>query len=159
MTASVKTSITANILTTLAAVDGTAPYNYNLSRTQQVTLYGRHPSTFSTWPSIVVEETGDAGDLGQTCGYDERTAKLTLICAVREGDEAAARASAQALVADIQRALHADYTRGGYAWDTHVDDSANEFDVATLPIVTFTVGVTVNYRHGVKDPTSLAPSM
>lgn len=157
MTEPVKFRVLDHIRSTLAAVAGGGDYNFALNRDGQVTAYGSHPGEFHTFPAIVVHETDDQPE-EQDAGYEERRMQVELICATREPDRRYVQRSIERLTADVTRALHADHQRGGTAIDTRVEAASTAFDDSQFPVVLFLLKVTVLYRHGYKDPTSLAPS-
>lgn len=153
----IKIRVIDHVRTTLAAVKGASPYYARLDRERQVSVAGDVPDSVDVYPWIVVYETADEGS-DEWNGYDDRTLTLELICGIRQGDAALVRRDIERLTADVQRALHADHTRGGLAIDTQVDRSVTAFDSSQAPVYVFAVNVTINYRHGWKDPTSLAPT-
>lgn len=153
----IKLRVLEHLATTLAAVDGKGSYSFRLDRDQQVLTAGQDPSAVAVFPWVLIYETDDQGS-DEWNGYDERTMTVEIICAIRQGDAALVRRDMDRLHADVQRALHADHARGGLAIDTQVARSATAFDASAAPVYLFSVGVTINYRHGWKDPTSLAPT-
>lgn len=153
----IKVRVLDHVRSTLAAVDGASPYYFRLDRARQVMVAGESADAATVFPWIIVYETSDEGT-DEFNGYDERTMTVELICAIRQGDAALVRRDMERLAADVQRALHADHTRSQQAIDTQVDRSATAFDASQAPVYLCSLNVKINYRHGWKDPTSLAPT-
>ncbi len=156
MAETIKYLVVENVRATLAAVSGAAPYNYDF-RKGQVFVFGKTLEAAAVFPVVVIYETEDTGS-DEANGYDERTLRLTLSCGIRLGNRDEVRRAVDRFVGDVQRALHADYQRGGYAIDTHVDTNSTALDDSELPAVFFEIGATIQYRHAWGDPTSLAPT-
>ncbi len=155
----IQTYVVDNVVSTLKGITTGAGFANNLDKNEQVTAFGESAPAVSKFPAVLVHVLEDTGDHQAIAGFVEHTMSLALQCIVRDGSRTTARATAQAMVADIQVALMADHTRGGYAIDSRVIGDAVDFDLTSLPHVYFTVVVEVDYRHGIKDPTSQSPSI
>ena len=109
-------------------------------------------------PMAYVLEGDDTASTGPLAGpFDllSRDLQVGVVLMVQQDDDVDARSASEAmnsLVADVQRVMQVDTTRGGLALDTE-ETAVSPIQVDEgLPILSATVAYRVTYRHRRNDP-------
>jgi len=149
-TVSIRESILANIATVLAGITAGSVYNNTLASVQRFKAAGNQ---VASTPCVVItaapEDKEDHPDPQKTC-----TLTISLDAYMRDDEDETVNSDTRlnSVLLDIEKALMLDYTRGGYAQETHL-----------RRIVPFTVidggasygaqiEVDVIYKHSRLDP-------
>ncbi len=149
--ASVRSLIVDDLVDALGAIDGTGSYSCQV---KGVYHWQRIPGTIEDYPALVVADIGERMD---ELVFDLYARNLSVIVqgtllAARGGDSADNEAND--LIADIERAVMADYTRGGNAINTRIVRSQTFLLEEADPYVVIEVELTVSYRTLLTDPSA-----
>lgn len=156
---SIRENILANVKTTLQAIapSGVAAAGYS-TPVKQVFRWGMDAAQIIEFPVLVF------GDLNEV--YTQNSLQLlhrTLTVVVEgyhkvefQSDDAVAQA-ATAFLADIEKSLLADVTRGGNAVDTIFKSNEVFVESAGSPFVFVSLTAEIKYRTRLTDPASLTP--
>ena len=114
----------------------------------------------STTPPMAYVLEGDdsasVGPLSGNAGLIRRDLQVGIILVVQQDTDLDVRSASEAmnsLIADVQKKLQEDYTRGGLAVNTEETNvSAMQIEEG-MPVLSCTVTVQVHYRHNRLDPT------
>lgn len=154
---SVRERILKNVQSTLETVTVENGYGHTLRSVQRFQQQGQE---LKDVPMVVLIEGGDDVELeGPLAGAYSLTSRNMTISAVliqRQDLEEDARSASEvmnSLLADVQKAMQVDSTRGGLALDTE-EAGIGEMDVEEgQPELVQTVGFRIRYRHRRTDPT------
>lgn len=157
MTESVRERILQHVQATLEAVTVEHGYQTTLQSVQRFQQDGQQ---LSVVPVAVLVEGGDDVELdGPMNGYDglvSHALTLSVVLIHRQDTDVDSQPAAQAmnrLIADVQKAMQADPTRGGVAINTE-EIGVGELDAEEgQPELVRTVGYRIRYRHRRTDPT------
>lgn len=159
MADSVRELILKNIQTTLQGVTVLAGYSVTMAAVERFLQSGQ-PS--SSVPAVLILEGDDDVDnelTGSTYNLVARTLNVGLMVITRQDlstDTKSASEVMNGLLADIQKVMQVDPTRGGYALDTdEVSIGPIEAEEGQPELVS-TVAYSIRYRHRRTDPTQRA---
>jgi hypothetical protein len=150
MTDSIRESIIGNIKTTLQTITKANLYNFDVAKVTRERLVGLNIDQF---PSIVIIP----GREGKTEEPIERyTARLviTLECWLQEHDESIVT-DVNKFLADVEKALLVDYTRGGKAINTKLVSNQAFYNDINKPYGGVMIDIEIHYRHVYNDPYTL----
>lgn len=156
---SIRENILANVKTTLQAIaPGGTPAAGYATAVKQVFRWGMDATQVLEFPILVF------GDLNEA--YTQNSLQLlhrTLTVVVEgfhkvefESDDTVAQA-ATSFLADIEKALMADVTRGGNAVDTILKSNEVFVESSGSPLIWISVAADVKYRTKLTNPASLTP--
>jgi hypothetical protein len=150
MSDSIRESILLNLKTTLEGITTVAGYNYTILSVQRWQSRGNN---YASVPCIVInsgaEDKEPGPDPQTTCKF------IVFIEATHRQDDDSTENSdtiISKLLADIEKAVMADYTRGGYAEDTKILGNVPFETVEGQPAFGIIVNVEIHYRHKNTDP-------
>lgn len=151
MNDSIRELILQNIKTTLQGITTGAGYNYTV---QSVERWKQKGNTTNVSPHIIVHagpETKNPGPDPQT----ECDLSLIIEAGYRQDDTDITESDiiVSKLLADIEKALLADYTRGGYAEETKISGNIPFEYVEGQPRFGILVQIELKYKHANTDPT------
>lgn len=151
MNDSIRELILKNIKTTLQGITTGAGYNYTM---QSVERWKQKGNTTNVSPHIVIH----AGPETKTSGPDPQIeCELSIIIEVGyrqdDSDTSESDVIVSKLLADIEKALLADYTRGGYAQETKITGNILFEYVEGQPRFGIMVQIEIKYKHANTDPT------
>lgn len=139
----IRENILANIVTTLQAVNGTGGYNYKLNHVERARLTkfdGIYPAAF------VFEETDAPVE-----EYDSTIVrKLTVTVEAWIESTSSISQGINKLLADIEKAMMTDRTRGGHAIDTNPPTA--QFVVMDGMPAGVLVSFDITYHHAAAQP-------
>jgi hypothetical protein len=143
---SARTSIIANIVSTIAAITHGATY----SRTVRTCSRNvRNIAEIPLYDAVWVERTNE---VKSSLAYNVTTCTLTVTLGAVVQDYKHLGEAVDAIAADIDKALAVDITRGGKALDTRVV-RVEEYVLETQePLAGVLLDVEVTYRHRDGDP-------
>lgn len=142
----VRQKILENVATTLEGINGAGTYR---TAVQKVAVVGLNAMEVSTYPFIAVGIPRYEFDDG-VYPLISTDMRFSLLLVIRTGTNAVA--AMHDFLSDVQLALQADVTRGGYAGDTHVRGDAPFVPEDSSPIYGTEVEIHVQYRHHRTDP-------
>ena len=146
----VRTSIIGNLKTALAGITVAGGY----LTTVRAVLEGLQPQGEQPSPFVLVWQPEPETYVEISSSKVERTLALEVsgVLECQEGAGSGPRAEAEKLLADMEKAILADRTRGGYATDTQLTRN-QVFDAEPgLPWVQVSLGVRIKYRTNRTDP-------
>lgn len=140
-------SILDDLGTALEAITVANGYNYSPTihkrRPLDLARVGKFPCVFF-W-----REPEDAGEINS--GYIDKEAPITIGVMTDDGDDPAQ--TIEQLMADVEKAVMADHTRGGYAINTVLEKTETEFPgEGRRPSGVGYLDFTIMYRHKRGDP-------
>lgn len=146
-----------NIQTTLEGITVDNGYGHTLRSVQRFRQDGQ---VLNDVPVAVLMEGSDDvdfdGPLNGAYTLTSRTLTLSVVLIQRQDTDSDVRSATEVmsgLLADVQRAMQVDHTRGGLALDTH-EVGIGEMDVEEgQPELVQTIGYRISYRHRRTDPT------
>lgn len=147
---SVRENLLENIKTTLEGITKANGYDYDIASVQR---WKQHGNDFISQPVIIIcagnEEKEATPSSLVTCNL-----KVYLDVYVRQEEDATEPTDTllNEILRDIEVALSADYTRGGYAHETRVTNIFPFVTSEEAPHAGFTIEVTVLYQHDYGDP-------
>ena len=144
-----------NIQAALQQITVENGYANTLTAVERVLQQGQ-----STQPPMayVLEGDDDASDgpLSGAAGLISRSLQVGVVLVVQQDIDVDARSASEAmnsLVADVQKKMQEDYTRGGLAVNTD-ESSVSAVQVEEgMPVLSCTVAYRISYRHSRIDPT------
>lgn len=155
MADSVREAIMKQIQSTLQAITIGNGYANTVNAVERLLQRGQS----SQPPMAYVLEGEDDASQGPIFGADSlisRTLSVGVTMIVQQDDDIDARSASEAmnsLIADVQKAMQVDYSRGGLAVNTEeVSVSPVQIDEG-LPLLSATVAYRIAYRHRRTDPT------
>ncbi|MBW1666716.1 MAG: hypothetical protein JRJ66_01455 [Deltaproteobacteria bacterium] len=110
---SIRENIISNVISTLEAVSTANGYNYDLSGRVSRTL--KHWEECSEFPQVFVMDGAESKVYGSNIMVDST---LEVVIRAYEHDQSDTSQKLNNLLEDIEKALCADHTRGGYAVNT-----------------------------------------
>lgn len=150
MVASLENRIIDDVVTTLAAIDGTGDWHQAVALV--VRMEGNMISDMRV-PGVAVVHDGSR--LSEKALASFRYKLGLVISLALSGDDGDWDTQLGDFASDCQAALQADWTRGGLALNTTVQ-SVEVFDAAPgTPYVVAELGVEIDYRTDPDDPTAL----
>lgn len=157
MADSVREQIMKNVQSTLEAVTVENGYVNTLRSVQRFQQGGQQ---LSAVPVAVLIEGGDdvdlEGPLAGSYSLTSRTLTVSVVLIHRQDLDTDARSATElmnTIIADVQKAMQVDHTRGGLALDTN-EAGIGEMDVEDgQPELVQTIGYRIQYRHRRTDPT------
>jgi len=152
MTYSRREYILQNIKTVLETITVANGYTNTITTVQRWTQKG---NVFQAIPAIVI----NAGqEEKQQTPNPQATCKLTVFLDVwHRQDDTDTTPSDQvisSLIADVEKAIMADYTRGGYAEDTRVLNNVPFETVDGMPSFGVQIELEITYKHALGDPSA-----
>ena len=150
MSTSVRENILENIKAVLQAITAGAVYNNTIASVQRWKQRGNDTRQV---PCIVINAGIEAKDPGpdpqSTCKF---TVTLDLYMRQDDDDTANSDTVLNSLYLDIEKALMADYTRGGYAEETSIRSAVPFETVEGQPTFGIIIELEIMYRHSRTDP-------
>lgn len=147
MADTIREKILDNILTTLSGITVLAGYVNNLTAAK----FAQGGNDLSTVPAAIMsagpEECEDRPGLITSCKLDVIIDVYTI--AATDTD-----AALNSLLGDIKKAMMADYTRGGYAVATRIQNIIPFESIEGQPYCGLIINCEVEYRHQVTNPTA-----
>jgi hypothetical protein len=140
-----------NIYSTLTGITTAAGYNQTVVRVDRYRpMTEPAPSIFPTLTFWIEDETRDDSYM---VGQTERAMTLTVRAYTQDGDDPSL--ALERLLADVERALSVDITRGGYAYDTAAEGVV-EREIVNLdrPFGVGYIEFGIRYRHVRGNPYS-----
>lgn len=146
-----------NVQTALATITVANGYNNTVASVQRFNQAGQ---VLANTPALILMQGGDnvdsEGPLAGAYSLTSRSVSVSVVIIHRQDLDVDTRSAAEAmnsLIQDVQKAMLADYTRGGYAIDTS-EIGIGELDAEDgEPELVQTVAFKINYRHRRTDPT------
>lgn len=149
MATSVKESIESNIKTVLETVTIANGYQVDIL---EVTRSDGNPFSHSDFIFAQINFEGEDKQDGVPMGHSTSTARYTIWCWHTDFDTF--EKALNDILADVEKALHLDLFRGGFAQDTDVTGSEVFSAEETSPLHGVAISVEVLYRHKVGNPYS-----
>lgn len=150
MTTSIRESILENIKTVLEAITVVGGYNNDIESVQR---WKQRGNITKDVPCIVINagmEVKDPGpDPQSTCKF---TVTLDVYMRQDDTDTTNSDTALNSLYLDIEKALMADYTRGGYAEETSIRSAVPFESVEGQPTFGIIIELEIMYRHSRTDP-------
>jgi len=145
MADSVREKIIKNIVTTLQAVVPPA-YTTTIRKVERIKTVGLNIQEFPTILIIPADETKTQEPL------DKYTTKFGIIleCWIRNQGDISVEVNT--LLADVEKALMTDYTRGGVAVDTKLVSNSAFYNEVNKPYGGIEIRIEIHYRHKYNDP-------
>lgn len=148
-----------HVQATLELVTVENGYSNTLRSAQRFQQQGQ---MLAAMPVAVLVEGGDDIELdGPLAGSDSlvsRTLTISVVLIHQQDTDTDARSAAElmnSLIADVQKVMQVDHSRGGLALDTQ-ESGIGEMDVEDgQPELVQTVGYRIRYRHRRTDPTTV----
>lgn len=110
-------------------------------------------------PAAILLEGSDDVDLNGPLELVSRTMTVSVVLIQQQETDVDARSASElmnSLIADVQRAMQGDHTRGGLALDT-TESGIGEMNVEDgQPELVQSIGYRITYRHLRTDPTRAA---
>lgn len=156
MNESVRERIIKHVQATLETVTVENGYSNTLRSVQRFRQQGQ---VLAVMPVAVLMESGDDTDLnGPQVGSGSlisRTLTMAVVLIQQQDTDTDARSASElmnSLIADVQKAMQVDYSRGGLAINTE-EAGIGEMDVEEgQPELVQTIGYRIRYRHQRTDP-------
>ena len=148
MADSIREKIMANVETTLEGITTAAGYNSTIQRVYRIRLAGLNIQEF---PSIVVIPGREINAEEPVDRYTERLS-FVLECWLKEASKDDIATQVNKLVADVQKALLVDYTRGGMAINTKLLGNEPFYNDVNAPYGGVDIEIEIHYRHQYSDP-------
>jgi len=146
MSDSVREDVIQNLVTTLQGVTKTAGYNITINRVERIKMVGLDIREF---PTVLVIPADEVKEQSPSDKYTCRLA-VTLECWIQEYGDVSAQVNI--LLADIEKALMVDHTRGGVAVDTKLLGNSAFYNEVNKPYGGVEIRIEVHYRHKFSDP-------
>ena len=155
MADSVREQIVKHIQTTLQGITVANGYGNTLTAVERLLQRGQ-----TTQPPMAYVLEGDdeasVGTIFGAAGLISRSLQVGIVLVVQQDDDVDARSASEvmnSLIADVQKALQVDHTRGGLAINTE-ETSVSAVQVEEgMPVLSATVEYRIAYRHSRVDPT------
>ncbi len=145
---SVHDRIVANVIATLAGIAAGATYYTNIVRVYE--MVGNAVSKVELPCALVLHRDIEEKYTGQdVIGCD---LKLAVMLSMTKTDTW--QKSIRHFAEDAKRALRADHTRGGNAFDTYVERTAVANENDGFAVALAQVDVRIHFRHLLDDPTA-----
>lgn len=146
-----------NVQTTLEAVSVGNGYQNTLTSVQRFRQDGQE---MKDMPMVVLLEGGDDvesdGPIGGGSSLTSRSLTLSVVLVQQQNTDEDGRSASEvmnSLLADVQKAMQVDHTRGGVALDTE-EIGVGDLDAEEgQPELVQTVSYRIRYRHRRTDPT------
>jgi len=144
-----------NIQAALAAITVANGYANTMNAVERVLQRGQS----SQPPMCYVIEGDDDANQGPIFGPDSllsRHLQVGVVLVVQQDEEIDARSASEAmnsLIADVQKKMQEDFSRGGLAVNTEETGVSPVQIEEGLPILSATVAYRIAYRHRRTDPT------
>lgn len=151
MSVTVRENIFANIKTALLVMSVTNGYANDFKSIQRWKQQGNR---LKDCPCVVIKSGPEAKKDNQTCSLKFCTLSVLLDLWVREAESSTVDSEIviNSLLGDIEKALMADITRGGYARDTKLVSSVPFETVEGEPMHGLAIELEVIYAHKQNDP-------
>lgn len=144
-----------HIKTTLEAITVANGYANTLLAVERVLQSGQS----SQPPMAYALEGDDDANQGPIFGADSllsRTLNVGVVLVVQQDEDTDSRSASEvmnSLIADVQKAMQVDYSRGGLAVNTE-ESSVSAVQIEEgMPILSSTIAYRITYRHRRTDPT------
>lgn len=144
-----------HLQSTLEAITVANGYATTLNAVERVLQRGQS----SQPPMAYVLEGDDDANQGPIFGADSllsRTLNVGVVLVVQQDEDTDSRSASEAmnsLIADVQKAVQVDHSRGGLAVNTE-ESSVSAVQIEEgLPVLSSTIAYRVSYRHRRTDPT------
>jgi hypothetical protein len=153
MSLSIRENILANLKTTLEGITAAAGYTHTMAG---VSRWSSKSNETRQTPCIVIN-SGPEEKLQQP--NPQATCRLTVYLDVwmrsPDTDTTASDTYLSSLLADVEKAVMADHTRGGYAENTAVVSAVPFETVDGQPVFGIVVEVLITYKHSITNPYSV----
>lgn len=153
MSTSRRELILDNIKDTLAEISIANGYNNDIANVQR---WKQHGNSLKDVPCIIISAGREEKD---PTPYPQTTAKLTIFIDIwtRQDDEDSSDTDTllDSLLLDIEKALMADYTRGGYAENTDIRGITPFETIEGQPHCGIMIELEIVYKHKQTDPALL----
>jgi len=150
MTTSRREYILQNIKTTLETITTAHGYNNTITSVQRWSQKGNNLQSI---PAIIINSGQEAK---QQEPNPQATCKFTIYLDVwtrqDDTDTTPSDQVVSGLIADVEKAMMVDYTRGGYAEDTHIMNNVPFETVEGMPSFGVQIEVEITYKHLLTDP-------
>lgn len=151
MSTSIREYILQNIKSTLEQVTEANGYNNTIASVQRFMQNG---NTFESIPCVVIAEAPETKrpepNPNFTCLL---TVDILIYTRQEESDTTATGTILNSLLADVEKALMVDVTRGGYAHDTNITSNEPFDTVPGQPDAGIILSIEIEYQHKQTDPT------
>lgn len=156
---SVRESILANVKTTLQGIapGGTPAAGYSTA-IKQVFRWGTDPTLIQDFPVVVL------GDVNEAYTQNSNPLLHRTLTVVIEGwhriefeTDDVVGGVVTAFVADLEKALMQDVTRGGFAVDTILKGNEAYVEAGGAPLLMVSVTAEIKYRTSLTNPASSTP--
>lgn len=147
MAESIREKIIGNIITTIKSITVENGYGLTIRDARRVSFT---PFNQAVFPIAEIQDLSEDKQDGVPMGHT--TCQLHLSIAVWDKVLTGMSQNTNIYLADVEKALHADQTRGGYAYDTDVLGSQFFTTEDILPWGSIVIIVDVWYRHRYGDP-------
>lgn len=136
-----------NLVTTLQGITKANEYAISIRKVMRIKMSGLNITEF---PTVVVIPADEPKSQEPSDKYTCRLA-FTLECWLTEqGGDISARVNT--LLAEVERALMADHTRGGVAVDTRILSNSAFYNEVNKPYGGININIEIHYRHKLNDP-------
>lgn len=152
MASSVREAIVQDLVSALGAISRSNGYNTDLSGRVLREAVAPQRQAFPAVYVAGISETKEIGPLASPPGWKRAELRVTLLCAVAQ-DGSNPLTDLDLLLADVERAVETDPTRGGRALLTRVVAVRAGHTREELPAVIGEVDVSITYDHELGDPT------
>ena len=147
---SIRELIVVNIDTVMAAISVGTGYNYTIVKTYRTRAVGVN---IDQYPSIIVVDH-DEEYQPNLMGIYEKTMNVSVEGWIQEYDNLLLSPAANRILHDMEKAIMADRTRGGYAKDTVMLSSTPFIEEPGKPYGGARLELAVRYRVSETDPTA-----
>ena len=144
-----------NIQTTLETITVANGYATTLNAVERVLQRGQSSQS----PMAYVLEGDDDAKQGPIFGADSllsRNLNVGVVLVVQQDEDTDSRSASEVmngLIADVQKAMQVDYSRGGLAVNTE-ESSVSAVQIEEgMPVLSSTVAYRISYLHRRTDPT------
>jgi hypothetical protein len=142
--------ILKNLQTTLAAITAGEVYANTIASVQRWSQRGQ---TFSAMPTIIInagpEEKKPEPNPLATCTFN---VYIDIWTNHEESDTRSSDEILNSLLGDVEKALIADITRGGYAIDTNINRNYPFQAIEGMPSIGISIEIEIIYQHQQNDP-------
>lgn len=147
MADSVREKIVSNIATVVGNITVVSGYAFDI---KQVFRVPQNPFEMTDYPfSLVVDSTESKTD-GDPAQFTQCKLRVEIITWMHHTENFAKEVLIG--MAEIEKSLYLDQTRGGFAIDTTAVDNELYISEMAMPLGGFRIGVEILYRHRIGDP-------
>lgn len=152
MADSIRELIMRNIVTTLSSITTANGY---ANQMQSVQRFRQDGQQLTEVPMAVLVDGGDDVEQERPIELTSRMLTVHVVLIHRQDTAVDTRSASEvmnSLIADVQKVMQVDHTRGGYAVNT-IEQGVSEMDVEEgQPELVQTIGYRIAYRHRRVDP-------